>query len=415
MRHHPGLALALLLLTPFAMAQDSAKTVSAEKFVGGLWFDGNGFRQATFYSVGGLLTRKKPFGTIHTVDLKGGYVVPAYGDAHSHFPDSDNTMNWANSRLLDSGVFYVLNPNDIAEQSAPLRDVVGKPATVDVLFAHAGFTCSGGHPTALYERLIDQKVYSYSKSALEGRAFYSVESLHDIEIKWPAFLATRPDFVKLYLLHSERYAVQNPAVHSQGLRPELLGELVRRAHAAGLRTGAHVETAMDFHNAVSGGVDWIMHLPGCYWPAGDTRDDYLISSADAALAHKHKVVVVTTVDVADPVSGDPDRLQLIRATEAENLRRLKNAGVKVVIGTDGFPGNIATEVGDLRSTGVFTNLELVRMLAETTPRAIFPGRRIGRVANNYEANFLVLNGNPISDISALKSIALRVKQGQIVK
>src|SRR5262249_42143329 len=149
------------------------------------------------------------------------------------------------------------------------------PGTLDAAFAHAGFTGSGGHPKALYEGLVDRKIYSYAKPDLEGRAYCVVDSLGDIDRKWPVFLATQPDFVKLYLVHSEEYTHKDSSRKSEGLRPELMAELAKRARAAGLRSGAHVNSAEDFHNAVAGGVDFVMHLPGQAWRPGDSEDDYL--------------------------------------------------------------------------------------------------------------------------------------------
>jgi imidazolonepropionase-like amidohydrolase len=50
----------------------------------------------------------------------------------------------------------------------------------------------------------------------------------------------------------------------------------------------------------------------------------------------------------------------------------------------------------------------------TTPRAIFPGRKIGRLADGYEASFLVLDGDPLADWSRAHKIVSRVKQGHSI-
>jgi imidazolonepropionase-like amidohydrolase len=54
------------------------------------------------------------------------------------------------------------------------------------------------------------------------------------------------------------------------------------------------------------------------------------------------------------------------------------------------------------------------MWAVQTPQAIFPERRIGRLDEGYEASFLVLNGNPVEDWSAMRRIRLRVKRGNVL-
>ena len=63
----------------------------------------------------------------------------------------------------------------------------------------------------------------------------------------------------------------------------------------------------------------------------------------------------------------------------------------------------------LKETDVFSNLELLKMWSETTPRAVFPQRKIGALEEGYEANFLVLDGNPIEDFSNMRRIRMRVK------
>jgi imidazolonepropionase-like amidohydrolase len=51
------------------------------------------------------------------------------------------------------------------------------------------------------------------------------------------------------------------------------------------------------------------------------------------------------------------------------------------------------------------------MWSEATPRAIFPGRRIGALADGYEASFLALAGDPLEDLANVRRIRLRFKQG----
>lgn len=51
------------------------------------------------------------------------------------------------------------------------------------------------------------------------------------------------------------------------------------------------------------------------------------------------------------------------------------------------------------------------MWSETTPRAVFPGRRIGVFEEGGEATFLGLRADPLADFEATGDIALRFKQG----
>lgn len=76
---------------------------------------------------------------------------------------------------------------------------------------------------------------------------------------------------------------------------------------------------------------------------------------------------------------------------------------------------VLTEVEFLNETGVFSNLELLRMWSETTPRVIFPQHKIGALKEGYQANFLVLEGNPIEDFRRVRTIRMRVKQGEPIK
>ncbi len=419
--------VSFLLVIPRVGSSPSGSETKA--FLNGEWFTGKEFRSTTFYAVNGILTRRKPTGPMETVDLQGGFIVPAFADGHNHSPSSKQDLAAANRAYLDAGVFYVLNAGGNAEPANSIRAQLGTPGTVDVIFAHGLFTCPGGHPKPYLEYLVDRGVLPLDKEKLAGRFFYSVDSIAQVENVWPQYLATKPDFVKLVFVFSELYESGDAGQKSLGLRPEIAKEIVRRAKLAGLRSGAHIESAEDFHNAVEAGVDVVMHLPAfpdpmdrqaAYRNKSNWEERYTISAADIKLAAERKVTVVTTAasgsaenfEKPNPLAAMNDNEKRFRKITIQNLRHLKDAGVRLAIGSDTTPGaGVLAEIEFLKDTEVFSNLELLKMWSETTPNVIFPQRKIGALEDGYEASFLVLEGNPIQDFSRVKRIRMRVKQG----
>src|SRR5215472_14924522 len=397
----------------------------AKALVNGKWFTGKDFKSTTFYAVHGVLTKQKPSGPVEIVDLQGGYVVPAFGDAHSHFPSSEQNFETANRAFLQAGTFYVLNAGGDADKENPLRSRLGTTTTVDVVFAHSVFTCPGGHPKPYLEYLNEHGTESgvpFAKTKLEDHYFRMIDSVADIDQQWPQFLSTKPDFVKLIFVFSELYQFSDGSEKSMGLRPELAAELVHRAQTAGLRTGAHIEDAADFHNAVAAGVDMAMHLPAfpdpldrqaAYRNKANWEERYTISAPDIEFAARRGITVVTTAaalsaenfENPNPLAALNENEKRFRRIMIQNLKGLKEGRVTLAVGSDTKPGSgVLKEIDFLKDANVFSNLELLKMWSETTPRAIFPQRKIGALREGYEANFLVLAGSKIEDFGQVKTI-----------
>jgi imidazolonepropionase-like amidohydrolase len=436
MRRALLLSLLVFFVLVIPIVGTSPSGSAAKAFVNGKWFTGQDFESATFYAVDGILTKRKPPGPIENVDLQEGFVVPAFADAHVHFPSTEQNFEMANRAFLQAGVFYVLNAGGNADTENPLRPRLGTPATVDALFAHSVFTCRGGHPQPYLEYLQEHGVefgVPFAKTQLEDHYFRAIESVADIDRKWPQFLSTQPDFVKLILVYSELYQSNDGGEKSMGLRPDLAAEIVHRAKAAGLRTGAHIEDATDFHNALGAAVDVIMHLPAfpdplvrkaAYGNKSNWEERFTIPSLDIELAAKRDVTVVTTAaalsaenfEKPNPLTALNENEKRFRKIMIQNIRHLKNAGVRLAVGSDTMPGaGVLAEIQFLKDTDIFSNLELLKMWSQTTPKLIFPQRKIGALQEGYQANFLVLEGNPIKDFSNVKRISVRVKQGDLLK
>ncbi len=195
----------------------------------------------------------------------------------------------------------------------------------------------------------------------------------------------------------------------------MLGPLVRRAHGEGLRVVAHTESAADFRTAVEAGVDWIGHLPGYRFWNGMDEADYRLDNASIRLAAEKGIAVVATANLAEGAArGDAGKLARVQALQKDNLSRLIDAGVGIAIGSDRFDATSLVEFDYLRGLGVMGDAALLRAMVEHTPRLLFPDRRIGRIADGYEASFLVLDGNPLVDAGAMRRIRHRVQGGRMV-
>jgi hypothetical protein len=390
------------------------------KFVNGQWYDGKHFIRRTFYSVNGILTQREAQGVTETVDLKSGFVVPPFAEAHNHNLGSAIYLNrkftqQTIQRYLAAGVFYVKIPGNPAENAAILRrEFVNRHDAVDVTFANGVLTSRDGHPIGMTLDSFKQAGVAVPGVAeLEGKVFFIIENEADLLAKWQQIMAGKPDFIKTILRHSENFARRRGTANLfgyNGLDPQLLPRIVKQAHAAGLRVSTHIDSAADFAVAVRSGVDEINHLPGSIFEQGTNEADYLITPADAKRAAKQGVIVVTTASVAQ-LFAQGNALARVQATQRKNLQLLKQNGVRLAIGSDTFTSNSVDEVMYLQSLKVFENAELLKMWSLTAAQTIFPYRKIGHLREGYEASFLVLKGNPIENFEHVKDIQLQFKQG----
>lgn len=399
-----------------SLAEGELSEVNNYEFINGKWFEGRVFRDKTFYSVAGTLTDKKP-PKFSSIDLKGKYVIPPFGEAHNHNVETLNKIDALISRYLEHGIIYVKNPNNLARDRPVLAPKINQPKSIDVVFSNAGLTGSGGHPAEIPERVIKRGLWTQADA--EGGFYFTIDTAEDLNKKWPALLSTKPDFIKTYLLYSEEYAKRKNDLKFQywrGLDPALLALIVKKAHAARLRVSTHIESAADFHNALVAGVDEINHMPGFRFAADvepHSLSQFEVSEADARLAARRGTYVVTTLMGATQRTDAKERRQQDEIN-SKNLIMLLKHGVKIALGSDSYRDDTVPEALYVNSLNVIDSRTLLNMWCTTTAETIFAHRKIGYLRDGYEASFLALSGDPIKDFTNVQKIEMRVKQGAIL-
>lgn len=392
-----------------AYASEAAPTL---QFENGLWFNGSSFEPRTVFSDKGRLSFSPPESVSRVIDLSGYRVIPPLCEAHNHNLGGEESEIGIINKYLQAGIYYVNLLSNLPYYTGQSLTKFNRPDSVDVQFANGGITSPDAHPIPLRERLLGYGAYpGFTKEMLADHAYFAVASTEDIETKWPIILSYRPDFIKIFLLYSEKYDANNQSIYQEivpGLDPALVPVLVEKAHAHDLRVFAHVETALDFHVAVAAGVDVIAHLPGDSVVAR-------IDPIDAHLAAENDVIVITTANLATRHAKNPALYSEIRAAQVHNLSLLRDADVTLAIGSDQYNADSRLEIEYLQGLGVFTPSELLNMWTRNCAVSIFPDRAIGTLDENAEASFLVLDGNPLDDWTALNRIKLRIKDGRILE
>src|SRR5262249_15940112 len=136
------------------------------------------------------------------VDLKNGYVVPPFADAHNHYIAGPHDIRKILDQYLQDGIFYAKNPASIHRDTDQIKDLINRPDSVDVIFANAGLTASGGHPVKLYDVILIKVKKPGADGTFNNLAYYTIDNSEDLERKWPLIQADHPDFIKTHLLYS---------------------------------------------------------------------------------------------------------------------------------------------------------------------------------------------------------------------
>lgn len=214
--------------------------------------------------------------------------------------------------------------------------------------------------------------------------------------------------------------------------------VIDAAHRRGKLAVVHISTLVNARAALAAGADGLVHLFN-----GERISDQ--ETADfARLARAKGAFVIPTFSVLESAAGVPVRplaagsplaglldkeqqaplqTRYGKVPAPERLRvpaavtaALHKEGVPVLAGTDaGNPGtqygiSMHRELAALVEAGLTPRAALAS--ATALPAAAFRLGKRGRIANGYKADMLLVNGNPLADISATQQVEEIWKDGE---
>ena len=393
------------------------------------WFDGTRFREGARWIRGDCFVPRPVTPVDSIVDLGGQWVIPPYGDAHTHSPDGPYGFEPIRDLYLRLGVFYVQTLANHRSGREALAGRVGTPSSIDVAFADGAVTSSGGHPQVLYESLAlfhrtyaatdSERIAAASSLTGDRDVYYRLDSLPQLPALVADLARDTVPILKVMLLGSEHWRdARSDSLRApyRGVNPELLAPLVAAAHRLGRRVWVHVETARDFAVALKAGVDGFAHVPG-YGSASEadsTLPEFILPDSLIRAAGRRHLPMTATLGLGWLTSTkDTAASRRYQAVAVRNARALRRAGVRLVSGSDTYSDGDAIRNDPLATATLLplTPLERLRMRAVDTPMTIFPGRRIGQLKQGFEASLLVLDCDPLRTASCGEHITMRLKQG----
>jgi imidazolonepropionase-like amidohydrolase len=428
-RHGVGRRLlAALLGMACASALARGQSPSAILFEGARLITGDGrppiehsaflVEGARIVQVGAAGALRPPQGA-RVVNLAGKTVMPALIDAHSHLGYTNvrraatSSAEYTRDNLLDHLRRYAyygiaatlslgLDRGDLPYElrAAPARDAA--------LFRTAGrgLAMPNAGPNALYWR---DAAYGVTTEA-EARAAV-------------AELAARAvDIVKIWV--DDRNGTVRP------LPASLYGPIIDEAHGRGLRVVAHVYYLADAKALLRAGVDGFAH---------GIRDLEVDDEILALFKARPAVFVIPNLPDTPPSTRDlawlaetlpPGQIEAMRKTavdapprprlfivQARSLVKLAAAGVRIAFGTDAGVGapygwSAHAEIADMVAAGLTPSQAIV---AATRTSAEAAGLAdLGTIAAGKSADFVVLDANPLDDITHTRRIAQVYLRGMAV-
>ena len=395
-----------------------------------IW-NGEQFQKKDIFVFHGKIVEHKPQQLDTLINAKNKFILPAFGDYHTHAFTYDN-VEQTSKGFLSNGIFY---SQDLANDPIGRfrnRSYLNQKNTIDVKFANGCITSSYGHPIEGYERMAlgnnwpkneEERIKLLENGVMDGRAYYILDKEQDIETVMNRLLTTQPDLVKVILWDSENYDPTNQKAN-KGINPTFLPKIVEIAKEYDLKVVAHTETEYDIEVAIKAGIRQFAHVPFYgYGINGKVDQDYPTLSKNFKTLIKNSKGIVLNPTIYRTLLNikylpkskalSDEEIELLKSFHKRLLSDLKSLDATIALGADSPQLNALDEAIYYEKLGTFSNAALINMLINNG-NLIYPNRKIGRIEKGYEANFFITDSSPIEDLSELKYKKTLIKNGIIL-
>ena len=380
------------------------------------------------------------------LDGHGGTLLPGLIDAHTHtgsLADPPTRVTLPNiganlAAFLYAGVTTVLDLGSLTPAVFRARAQVADGSLLGPRLYAAGpmITAPGGHPVEVLQVALPWWARWYVIPRATRQVGNAAEGRQAVE----GLLPERPDIIKIAVDVRE------------GVVPRLdldtIASITAAAHAAGIRTIAHIGSSAEAVDAIRGGADALAH--------GSWRDE-LSDEAVALLAESRAPVIVTIHvwdlmeharhslddftplerEVAGPATlsawlaapsldHEPTLAPFVRAVTAghdarrRNVLKLRAAGVPILAGSDAcnpgdFPGaGLHQEITKLVEAGLTPGEALRAATFENARFLAGASADFGEIAVGKRADLLLVAGDPVTHIADLGRIAHVILDGAVL-
>lgn len=318
------------------------------------------------------------------VDANGGTIMPGIIDAHTHKISLLGLE--VQERFLRAGVTTIRDLGSMRRKDG-LKDLVerlqGQDGIPTFIMSGPIITAVGGYPTNI-DRNIAWQVSDINE------AINAVNSL----------ASSGAGVIKIGLQEWS-----GPL-----LTVEQIQAIVKTAHGHGLRVSAHVWGRKEVELAIAGGVDELAHLPV------EKLTDCTIS-----LLIDQGISIIPTIYIWTEMyqATDEETYQWAINNMRSNLTRFVAAGGNVAFGTD-YPaspnmpeGMPIYEMEKLLEFGM-SPMEVIMAATSNAAHVCGLGDSIGTLEVGKMADIIVVNGNPLEDITVMSEVLVVVKNGKLV-
>jgi imidazolonepropionase-like amidohydrolase len=188
---------------------------------------------------------------------------------------------------------------------------------------------------------------------------------------------------------------------------EQLAVIVAEASRVDKPVAVHAHGVEGIRRAVQAGVTTIEH---CSWVT-ETNDRHFDECLAAQMAERG-VVVCPTINVNAPYVAE-----LTGITAGENIPAMRAMGVRIIAGTDAGIDNTphhqyAGGLGAMVTLLGFAPADVLAMATTEAAAVLGVGAVTGRLAPGYDADLIVVDGDPLADITALGLLRRVIARGR---